>query len=73
MMEKLQKRGDALARQHLADARSEIKSALTAELPENARVTETPGGVQVEAPQLGKQLIENGSLRDVAFLMRGVR
>tara|TARA_R110001606_G_scaffold148680_3_gene288726 strand:+ start:285 stop:506 length:222 start_codon:yes stop_codon:yes gene_type:complete len=73
MMEKLQKRGEAIAEQRLARAKSEIKSALAEELSGNVRVTETAGGIRVEARRLKRQLIENSSLRDVAFLMRAVR
>jgi len=73
MMEKLQKRGEAIAEQRLARAKSEIKSVLGEELPENVRVIETDEGITVEAPRLGARLIENSSLRDVAFLMRAVR
>lgn len=73
MMEKLQKRGEAIAEQRLASARAEIKSVLAEELPDDVRVTETDEGIRVEAPRLGARLIENSSLRDVAFLMRAAR
>ncbi|WP_417593458.1 hypothetical protein [Parasphingorhabdus sp.] len=73
MMEKLQKRGVDLAEQRLDRVKSEIKSVLAEELPGDARVTETTKGIEVEACRLGEQLIENSSLRDVAFLMRAVR
>ena len=73
MMEKLQKRGEAIAEQRLARAKSEIKTALAEELPGDVRVTETAGGIRVEARRLKRRLIENSSLRDVAFLMRAVR
>tara|TARA_R110001606_G_scaffold10272_8_gene44128 strand:- start:445 stop:666 length:222 start_codon:yes stop_codon:yes gene_type:complete len=73
MMEKLQKRGETIAEQRLAGARAEIKSVLAEELPDDVRVTETDEGIRVEALRLGARLIENSSLRDVAFLMRAVR
>lgn len=73
MMEKLQKRGEAIAEQRLAHARSEIKSILAEELPGDVRIRETAGGVRVEARRLKQRLIGNSSLRDVAFLMRAVR
>ncbi|ATW03614.1 hypothetical protein [Sphingorhabdus sp. YGSMI21] len=73
MMEKLQKRGEAIAEQRLARAKSEIKSVLVEELPADVRVTETGEGVRVEARRLKQRLIGNSSLRDVAFLMRAVR
>lgn len=73
MMEKLQKRGEAIAEKRLARTKSEIKSVLTDELPSDVRIIETTAGILVEAPRLKEQLIGNSSLRDVAFLMRGVR
>ena len=73
MMEKLSKRGQAIADQRLVQVKSEIKSALAEELPGGARVSIIPTGLLVEAPHLKERLIGNSSLRDVAFLMRGVR
>ncbi|VWX61279.1 hypothetical protein [Sphingorhabdus sp. 109] len=73
MMEKLQKRGEAIAEQRLTRARTEIKSALAEELPDDVQVSETGEGIGVEARRLKQRLIENSSLRDVAFLMRAVR
>ena len=73
MMEKLQKRGEAMAEQRLGPAKSEIKSVLSDELPDDVRIAEIDEGIQVEARRLGPRLIENSSLRDVAFLTRAVR
>ncbi|MEH6660763.1 MAG: hypothetical protein V7679_03855 [Parasphingorhabdus sp.] len=73
MMEKLSKRGEAIAEQRLVHAKAEIKSALANELPGDARVSISSTGVLVEGPRLKERLIGNSSLRDVAFLMRGVR
>ncbi len=73
MMEKLQRRGETIAEQRLGHAKSEIKSVLADELPSDARVSITTTGVLVEAPRLKERVVENSSLRDVAFLMRGVR
>lgn len=73
MMEKLQRRGEMIVGQRLVRVKSEIKSALAEELPADARIIETAGGVQVEARRLQQRLLENGSLRDIAFLLRGVR
>ena len=73
MMEKLSKRGEAIADQQLVQVKSEIKSALENELSGDARVNITATGVLIEGPRLKKQLIESSNLRDVAFLMRGVR
>ena len=73
MMEKLQKRGEVLAEQRLADAKSEIKSVLAEELPDDVQIVETDQGIQMQAPRLGARLIGNSSLRDIAFLMRAAR
>ena len=73
MMEKLQKRGEVLAEQRLADAKSEIKSVLAEELPDDVQIVETDQEIQMQAPRLGARLIGNSSLRDIAFLMRAVR
>ncbi|WP_424431541.1 hypothetical protein [Parasphingorhabdus sp.] len=72
-MEKLLKRGEIIAEQRLSNTKSEIKSALADELPNDARISINTVGVLIEAPRLKERLIENSSLRDVAFLMRGVR
>ena len=73
MMEKLQKRGEVLAEQRLADAKSEIKSVLAEKLPDDVQIVETDQGIQMQAPRLGARLIGNSSLRDIAFLMRAAR
>lgn len=73
MMEKLQRRGEVIAQGRLVRTRSEIKSVLIDELPADVRITETADGLQVEARRLQQRLVENGSLRDIAFLLRGVR
>jgi len=73
MMEKLQKRGERIAKRRLDHAKSEIKSVLAAELPEDMQVAETADGIQVEARRLRQLLPENSTLRDVAFLMRAAR
>ncbi|MEO9634142.1 MAG: hypothetical protein ABJF89_05695 [Parasphingorhabdus sp.] len=73
MMDSLKKRGDVVAGKQLAQTKSEIKSALEEELPGDAQILETVEGVVVEADGLREQLLENSSLRDVAFLMRAAR
>lgn len=73
MMEKLSKRGEVIAERRLVHVKSEIKSALAEELSGDARVSITMAGVLVEGSRLKDRLIGNSSLRDVAFLMRGVR
>lgn len=71
MMEKLIKRGGMLADQRLAKVISAIKTVLAEELPDDVRIIETTGGIRLEASRLKDRLIENSSLRDVAFLVRG--
>ncbi len=73
MMEKLRRRGEVLAEQRLAEAKSEIKSVLAEEVPDDVQVVETEQGIQVQAPRLGARLIGDSSLRDIAFLMRAAR
>ena len=73
MMEKMIRRGEKLAEKKAARARAELKSALQEELPDHISIEETGDGVELRAKNLSHDLIENSSLRDVAFLMRGVR
>jgi hypothetical protein len=73
MMENVRKRGEVLAGEQLARARSEIKAALADELPGDVRIVESPVGIELEAPRLQQRLSEHGGLRDIGFLMRGVR
>lgn len=73
MMDNLKKRGEAIAEKRLTQTKSEIKLALVEELPGDVQILETATGVEVEARGLREQLIENSSLRDVAFLMRAAR
>ncbi|VAW05751.1 hypothetical protein MNBD_ALPHA04-1691 [hydrothermal vent metagenome] len=73
MMEKLLKKGTELAENRRDKSRQEIKSALEQILPDQISAEEIPGGIAVQSPDLGDELIVNSSLRDVAFLMRGVR
>ncbi|PIX65917.1 MAG: hypothetical protein COZ43_08475 [Sphingomonadales bacterium CG_4_10_14_3_um_filter_58_15] len=73
MMEKLQRRGEMIAGQRLVRVKSEVKSVLMDELPADVRITETADGLQVEARRLKRRLLEHSGLRDIGFLMRGVR
>jgi len=73
MMEKLRKRGEVIAETRLVRAKSKIKSLLIDELPGDVRIIETTAGIEIEARRLQQRLIDNSSLRDVAFLMRAVR
>lgn len=73
MMDQLIRKGEALAKRHVAVVRTQVKAALREELPEHVAVEETGGGVELRGPDLASELLHNSSLRDVAFLMRGVR
>jgi hypothetical protein len=73
MMEKLRKRGEVIAKQQLLRTKSEIKSVLRDELPDDIRIIETGEGIQLEARRLQQRLIDNSNLRDIGFLMRAVR
>lgn len=73
MMENLRKRGELLANQQAAKVQAKVKAVLTDELPYHVVISENRDGIVVEAPNLEDQLIGDSSLRDVAFLMRGVR
>lgn len=73
MMERLRKRGERLAESRLARVRSEVSTVLADEVPDDIRIDETAGGVVMTGRRLHERLIDNGSLRDIAFLMRGAR
>lgn len=73
MMENLRERGELLANQQAAKVQAKVKAVLTDELPDHVVISENRDGIVVEAPNLEDQLIGDSSLRDVAFLMRGVR
>ena len=73
MMDKLIAKGEQLADVKTAHARSEVKSLLRDELPDHFSVEETGDGVAVKAKNLSDEIIDNSSIRDVAFLLRGVR
>ncbi len=73
MMEKLQKRGEVIAKQQLLRTKYEIKSVLRDELPSDVRIIETADGIQIEARRLKQRLLDHSSLRDIGFLMRAVR
>ena len=72
-MEKLKKKAETLAEAAAEKARAEVKAALAAELSPGLEITETGEGVAVSGRDLHREMIEQASLRDVAFLMRGVR
>lgn len=72
-MNKLIKRGNALAQQQLEQTRSQVKSALDETLPESVTVEKNGDGVIIKGSNLSHELLVGPDLRDVAFLMRGVR
>ncbi|HEY9092177.1 hypothetical protein [Parasphingorhabdus sp.] len=72
-MEKLKQKAKALAEAAAEKARAEVKAALADDLPPHLAITETGEGVTVTGRDLHQEMIEQSSLRDVAFLMRCVR
>ncbi len=72
-MDKLKRKGEALAQARVQQAKAGLKAVLLGELSHDISVEETEDGVAVSGRQLGKEMIDNSGLRDVAFLMRGVR
>ncbi len=73
MMEKLKHKAESLAEAKVQKTRVDIKTVLAEELPDAVSVEETSDGIMVSSRGLGRKVIDNSSLRDVAFLMRGVR
>lgn len=73
MMENLKRKAEVLADAAEEKARGEVKAVLVAELAPHHIIEETDEGVTVTGRGLGTDIIEHGGLRDVAFLMRGVR
>ncbi len=73
MMDRLLQKGKRLAEQKKAKARWEVKAALDESLPDHVVIEEQGDGLLVKGPNLSEQISDNSSLRDVAFLMRGVR
>lgn len=72
-MDKLIRKGKQLAEKGKTKVRSDVKSALVGSLPDHIGVAEEGDDIVINGPGLSGQLIENADLRDVAFLMRGVR
>lgn len=73
MMERLRKRGEALAEQQMVRVRGEIGAVLAAELPGDVRISETGGGIALAGRRLKARLLADSSLRDIPFLVRAVR
>lgn len=73
MMEKLKERAEALIDVAVQQKKADVKAALIEELPDKLSVEGTGEGVIVSGANLGTEMIGHSSLRDVAFLMRGVR
>ena len=72
-MDKLIQKGKELSERKKTMVRSEVKSILTRSLPDHIAVEEEGDDLLIKGPHLSEQLIDNADLRDVAFLMRGVR
>lgn len=72
-MDKLKQKAESLAEAKVQQAKTDVKAALVDELPGQLLVEDTSDGVAVSGPGLRAEMIDNSSLRDVAFLMRGVR
>ncbi|GAB5488879.1 MAG: hypothetical protein Pars2KO_24490 [Parasphingorhabdus sp.] len=72
-MDKLIQEGKELAERKKIMVRSEVKSILARSLPDHIAVEEDGDDLLIKGPHLSEQLIDNVDLRDVAFLMRGVR
>ncbi|MEW4468379.1 hypothetical protein AB1K62_11165 [Parasphingorhabdus sp. JC815] len=72
-MEKLKQKAEILAETAAQQARAEVKTALVAELDSSLSVTETSEGVTVSGQGLHREMAGHSGLRDVAFLLRGMR
>lgn len=76
-MDKLKRKGQERAEAKVQKTKAALKAVLRdelrAELRNDISVEDTEDGVVVSSRRLGKEMIDNSSLRDVAFLMRGVR
>lgn len=73
MIENLKQKAEVLAETKLQETKASLKAVLLKELRDELLVEETSDGVVVSGRHLGTEITENHSLRDVAFLMRGVR
>jgi predicted TIM-barrel enzyme len=72
-MENLKQKAKALAEAKAKKTKAEVKAALLKELRDTISVEEASDAVVISGPRLGEEIVNNSSLRDVAFLMRGVR
>lgn len=72
MMEQLRSRGEAIAKRRLVRARSKMAAALAEDLPDDVRIGKSADGIRIEGRRLMQRLMENSSLRDIAFLTRAV-
>ncbi len=72
-MKKLKQKAGNMADAAIQKARENIGTALAEELSDDLTIEETSDGVAISGPDLGVEILGNSSLRDVAFLMRGVR
>lgn len=72
-MNKLIQKGRQLAKQKEAETRLDVKTALRDALSDDFAIEEQSEAIVVKGSGLSEQIVDNSSLRDVAFLMRGVR
>ena len=72
-MEKLIKQGQKLAEKKETELRSRVKDTLDTAVPEHASVAVEGRDVIVSGRNMSDDILNNGDLRDVAFLMRAVR
>jgi hypothetical protein len=73
MMDRLRKRGEALAERRLARVKVEIAAVLAAELPGDVGISEAGEGIVLTGRRLKTRLLADSSLRDIPFLLRAVR
>ncbi|WP_108811149.1 hypothetical protein [Sphingorhabdus sp. Alg231-15] len=72
-MKKLKHKAEKAASAATQKIKTDIKMALVEELSNNLSIEETNDGVAISGSGLGSEIVCNHGLRDVAFLMRGVR
>ncbi len=72
-MNKLKQKAENVADAAVQKAREDVRTALAEELSGDLTIEETDDGVVISGPDLGAKIVTGSSLRDVAFLMRGVR
>ncbi len=72
-MNKLKHKAEKAASAAAQKTKADIKLALVEELSNELSIEETSDGLVISGSGLGSEIVGNHGLRDVAFLMRGVR